>query len=508
MPEITLTDLIAWEPRLRPVGIGGVADESQAEAWADRELSWAITVRATPPMLPTVRGGEIVLLPSRMLSDAGLALPLLLRELSSHGIAAVVLDQLPNQSSPIPVLYAESLPPDFEGELNRMLTERRSELYRAGTDLGRLLTNATSAGADLPLVLGTAATFLDVPAAVIDARGALLSSTAPDALPPGARSLAAMNGFNRGWRDERYMSRLTNGESLWLGPVPKTGRALARLAAERVAVAAEAALQRAAEARPRGPARAAALNTLLTGPRGEAGRLAGSLALPGNGVYRVALVSPEADSPVVQRTLATTGTIHEAGQIDRATAFVLELRPEAISGGAARAASVRRREPTPHREGAAAKGWVALSAPVTGPAGLPGAAREARYVAALVAAGLIPGPVARFDLLADLGPYLLLYRLWGTPELASFAAETLGELPARDRRGTLRKTLLAYLATGGSHVDAAASLSIHRNTLSYRLKQISALTGREPTNPSTHLVFHLALLASSMPPAPDERVSG
>lgn len=506
MPEITLSDLIAWEPRLRPVGIGGFADESHIEAWAERELSWAITVRATPPMLPTVRGGEIVLLPGRMLADAGVAMPLLLRELSSHGIAAVVLDQLPSQPSPIPVLYAESLPSDFEGELNRMLTERRSELYHAGTDLGRLLTNATSAGADLPLVLGTAATFLDVPAAVVDSRGALLAATSPEATPAGARSLASLNGFSRGWRDERYMSRLTNGELLWLGPAPKSRRALVRLAAERVAVAADAALQRAAEARPRGPARAAALNALLTGPRGEAGRIAGSLALPGNGIYRVALVSPEADSAAVQRTLATTGTIHEAGQIDRATAFVLELRADAANGGG-RSTTVRRREPTPHREGSAPKGWAALSAPVSGPAGLPGAAREARYVAALVAAGLIPGPVARFDLLSDLGPYLLLYRLWGTPELASFATETLGELPARDRRGTLRKTLLAYLATGGSHVDAAARLGIHRNTLSYRLKQISSLTGREPTNPSTQLVFHLALLASTMPAAPDERAA-
>ena len=52
MPEITLTDLIAWEPRLRPVGIGGIADGSHAEAWSERELSWAVTVRATAPMLP------------------------------------------------------------------------------------------------------------------------------------------------------------------------------------------------------------------------------------------------------------------------------------------------------------------------------------------------------------------------------------------------------------------------------------------------------------------------
>jgi purine catabolism regulator len=506
MPEVTLSDLIAWEPRLRPVGIGGITDDTQAEAWSERELSWAVTVRATPPMLPAVRGGEIVLLPRRTLADAGVELPLLLRELSSHSAAAIVLDQQPSQPSPIPVLFTESLPSDFEGELNRMLTERRSELYHAGTDLGRLLNNATSAGADLALVLGTAAAFLDVPAAVLDRRGALLASTAPEAMPGNARSLASMNGFSRGWHDERYMSRLASGESLWLGPVPKTRRALARLAAERVAVAAEAAIQRAAEARPRGPAREAALNALLVGPRSEASRVATTLALPANGIYRVALVSTGGDSTAVQRTLASTGTIHEAGQIDRATAFLLELRPEAANGGGSRS-TVRRRESTPSREGTV-KGWVALSGPTSGSAGLPNAAREVRYVAALLAAGLISGPVARFDFLSDLGPYLLLYRLWGTLELASFAAETLGDLPARDRRGTLRKTLLAYLATGGSHVDAAARLGIHRNTLSYRLKQITTLTGREPTDPSTQLVFHLALLASTMPPAPVEGVSG
>ena len=36
-------------------------------------------------MLPAIRGGEIVLLPTRVLADAGLALPILLRELAGHG---------------------------------------------------------------------------------------------------------------------------------------------------------------------------------------------------------------------------------------------------------------------------------------------------------------------------------------------------------------------------------------------------------------------------------------
>ncbi|MER3439267.1 MAG: CdaR family transcriptional regulator, partial [Chloroflexota bacterium] len=115
-----------------------------------------------------------------------------------------------------------------------------------------------------------------------------------------------------------------------------------------------------------------------------------------------------------------------------------------------------------------------------GTASLPTIAREARFAAALLAAGLIPGPVARFDTVNDLGVYRLLFHLWGAPQLAEFTREALGDLATRDRRGTLRKTLLAYLEAGGSQVAAATNLGIHRNTLAYRLKQIAHLTGRDP----------------------------
>ena len=165
--------------------------------------------------------------------------------------------------------------------------------------------------------------------------------------------------------------------------------------------------------------------------------------------------------------------------------------------------TARRREIISPRETPAGKGWLAFSGPVTGTAGLPAATREARFVAALLNAGLIQGPIGRFDVLPDLGAYRLLYRLWGSPELATFTADALGELATRDRRGTLRRTLLAYLDAGGSHVDAASRLGIHRNTRSDRRKQSASLTRCEPTNPSTHLGLHLARLAASLPPAPE-----
>ena len=43
------------------------AIDAQAERMLERELSWAVIARATVPMLPLLRGGELVILPSRVL---------------------------------------------------------------------------------------------------------------------------------------------------------------------------------------------------------------------------------------------------------------------------------------------------------------------------------------------------------------------------------------------------------------------------------------------------------
>ena len=501
MPDITLTDLIAWEPRLRPLGLNGAhrrgprrrLGRARAELGGHRPRHRADAA--------AVRGGELVLLPRRVLAEAGVALPVLMRELSSHGVAAIVLDAPAAQPSPVPVLLAESLPPDFETELNRLLTERRGELYRAGTDLGRLLTNATAAGADLGLVLGTAATFLGVPAAVVDGRGALLSATADEA-PPSPRTLAAVNGLGRGWREERFLTRLAGGEALWIGPVPKPRRALARLAAERIAVAAEAAIQRAAEARPRGPARATALDALLTGSGGRR-RPAGDDARPGRQRRLPRRPRRRGDrsggGPARPRRHRhpPRGRDHRPRRRDPDRVAPGDRPPVRPAGPPPSAAARRRRGgtarpragwPSPRPRSAPPPCRRPPARPATSPRSSPPGWPPVRSPASITSPTSVPTGCST----ASGGR-----RIW-----PAFAADALGDLPARDRRGTLRATLLAYLATGGSHVDAAARLGIHRNTLSYRLKQIAALTGREPTDPSTQLVLHLALLAASLPPAP------
>nr|MBA3530089.1 hypothetical protein [Propionibacteriaceae bacterium] len=181
MAEITLADLLAWEPRLSLTGqagqastdrvggstigpglagTGGIAGLAGGKRWAnelEREITWAVTARASSPMLPPLRGGELVILPRRVLIDSGVSLSLLLRELASHSVVAIVLDQPLNDLSPLPALLAVPASNELESEINRLLTERRGELYRAGTEVERILSDMTTTGADLDQVLGAAA---------------------------------------------------------------------------------------------------------------------------------------------------------------------------------------------------------------------------------------------------------------------------------------------------------------------------------------------------------------
>ncbi len=497
MPEISLADLLAWEPRLRRLGEPHNPNDAAHDPMVERELSWAVTVRASAPMLPAIRGGELLLLPGRVLAEAGIELPVLLRELGGHSISAVVVDRHPGQPVAIPVLLAGTIPADFENEINRLLTEHRGALYRAGTELGRLLATATAAGADLDSILAAASGFLRAPVAVTGAR--LSSPAASAAAFPSDRPFASIGG-NRVWCDDRFVTRLASGDFLWVGPVAPAGRALARLASERIAIAADAAIARVSDARPRGAARSAAIRDLLLAPAAEATRLASAIGLAANGRYRVVLAAAGVDPAGLQRALSRLGTIHESAPVDQLQTLLIELRADAAP---ANRPATRRTDSVNNAIFAQLRGPIACSGLASGVTAIPAAMRQARFAMALLGAGAISGSLARFDSLDDLGPFQLLFPLWGSPAVTAFAADALGELPARDRRGVLRQTLLAYLAAGGSHVDAATQLGIHRNTLAYRLKQIAVLTGRDPTDPAQHLTLHLALLANELPPKPD-----
>ncbi len=87
----------------------------------------------------------------------------------------------------------------------------------------------------------------------------------------------------------------------------------------------------------------------------------------------------------------------------------------------------------------------------------------------------------------------------------------VGPLIDHDRRkGTqLTKTLATFLDTGGNRKAAAGKLTIHINTLDYRLRQIRGLLGEDSISPG-HFTLHLALrlypLYESRPEAAAARV--
>lgn len=489
MAEITIGDLLTWEPRLSLYH----DDQSGIE---DHEVTWVVTVRASQPVLPPLRGGELVIVPGRTVEDTEVPLQELLREIVSRGATGIIFDHPIETPDGLVRLLADPIPVDLESDINRLLTERRGAIYRAGTDLGRMLQESNTLGADVEQVLDAAAAYLEMNAAVVNDKGepiALSISSGGD-LP---HLLAAAKP--RSWQGAWYGVRLAGAQTLWLGPVSDDQRALVRLVAERLAAAVETALAHAHDLRPRGGARSIALAGLFSATASDAGRSAVSLGIPVNGLFRVALSSDTSDRLSLRHDLAAYGAVHDTADFGGYATTLIEVRGRWRPHSAESAASSAR---SAHRPPTKPQHWIAISGPVTGAAHIPDAARQARFVAALLEQGAISGDMLHFDRVADIGVYQLLYPLWGSTALAAFATDALGHLPADDRRGMLRSTLLAYLETGGSQVEAAARLGVHRNTLSYRLKQIATSVGVDLADPAHHLALHMALLVANLPPAP------
>src|SRR5690554_1913173 len=90
--EITLYDLIAWEPRLHPI-----APSARSPHWRSLttiDVDWILTARSTQPILPTIRGGELIVLSDRIVREIGVPFAALMREISSQPIAGIITDHL------------------------------------------------------------------------------------------------------------------------------------------------------------------------------------------------------------------------------------------------------------------------------------------------------------------------------------------------------------------------------------------------------------------------------
>lgn len=101
-------------------------------------------------------------------------------------------------------------------------------------------------------------------------------------------------------------------------------------------------------------------------------------------------------------------------------------------------------------------------------------------------------PVTYFG---DLGLYQLLTALGANPEAARFYRKTMGKLAAfdKEKNAELVETLEAFFACHGNLSQTAARLHIHRNTLTYRLSQISNVAQVDLEDPDARFSLQLAL---------------
>ena len=121
--------------------------------------------------------------------------------------------------------------------------------------------------------------------------------------------------------------------------------------------------------------------------------------------------------------------------------------------------------------------------------------REAQFVASLPLSAV--GHLAALVLLFDsLGVYRMLSSVTDPAGIEAFMREQLGSLLDYDERhhSDLLVTLAQYFDSGCSVDQAAAALSIHRNTLKYRLRRIRELLGQDLNDGPTRTNLHLATM--------------
>jgi purine catabolism regulator len=514
MPEISLRDLCRWDRRLRLVAAAGMPPETAL----DRGVSWAVSMRAMSPLLPPLRGGELVVLPPRVLDEieqsGALTRGDLLKQLAHQPIAAILTGPSVVETPPdgVPALTLPApFPSDAESILNRMITERRAELYRIGTELSRRLSQAALDPRGVEALLISAAELTHHQLTLQDADGNVVSAGGGTARPLAPSAVDRARAIGDGLR------HLERGGAEWLiAGLSGTGRLgflSLQATAGSITESDRLVLQQTA----------ATCSIILgqqglTGATDRSGRerlvadlLLGRLASSAAAVARGQSLGIESGQPVIVGLISTADgaavareLVHQAlGQ--RAAENIAPLAGQVgflLAGTSVADAAVALRRSLAQRR--ADDIAVALSQPLPDVTRAPQGLREARFALDLRTRGALEGPVISCADIDDLGIYSLLYPLWGHPVVEHFRDALLGPLVAyeQQRSADLLRTLETYLAKGGALAEAAQVLGVHRNTLSYRLQRIADLTGRDLNDPRERLLLCVALLARNLPSPP------
>jgi hypothetical protein len=232
-------------------------------------------------MLPHVESGAIVLLAGPTLAEVRPFLPGAMHELRRRGASALVIDpseMLGIGTDDLDLLRARGgVAPDLEMTLTRLINERRSRLYRRGTEIDRALTEATLRGRGVADLLRIGATQSGRPLLLLDDRGRVQEGCVPPGesapprppAPPQEVDLALVPVPDPLQGNEWLLVPLDGDARGWLAlSGPRGGLdEVDRLLASRVAASCALALAQTRRARSRlAPARRAALVSELLRP--------------------------------------------------------------------------------------------------------------------------------------------------------------------------------------------------------------------------------------------------
>jgi purine catabolism regulator len=524
-------------------------------AGLDREVTWATRLRSTPPAFGHLNGGELVLLPERVLDqlDERLTLAGAIRQMAEFGVAAVAVVGVVTEPAcsaadetglPLLQLPVEADLGPLERDAARLITERRREVQRKGQEMGRRLMELAIAGESLAGMVRALAEVAGRAVALQARDGRLLAfQVAPGRGPSRERLeplLAKEHSTLGRWLRataasspadpptatypldghwQRVVAPIIGRDGL-LGSVslivprgqaaPEDGLAGGRGAAACAVVLARE--QAAASARRE--VELHVLDEVLDGAlRSEttllqqAKRLEHDLQAP-----HVAIVArvdyPTGAGPVraqgrddlwaiLDDVLAKAGAPRAGGAIWRIRQNAAEIIwPTPAVEEAERVATLVQAE-LAETLGQAVSGpapgvSIGIGTARPGIAGIRRSHQEARQAISLGRRLGGAGHLTRFD---RLGVYRVIFAAEALPEVGALHQETLGSLLAYDQNhdAELIRTLGAFFAARCSPKEAAERLHVHRNTVLYRLDRVRELTGYDLDDAETRLRLHLAL---------------
>ncbi|HEY0736892.1 MAG TPA: helix-turn-helix domain-containing protein [Herpetosiphonaceae bacterium] len=471
-------------------------------------ISYAVSLRVTPPAFPALRGGELVLLSLKeaLALDEHLTLPNIVARLGEVRVGAIAYIG-PLDAAAIAAATTWDLPllqlPDgsnlkaAERDVLYLIDNPELQIERRAAQLYHALTLQVAGGAGIEALLTTIHEATDRPVAFYSAAGELLYQLGTQSskelfheLRPAKLADASLNGHpfivKRVGQSTTTLGYLAlSGSSLDQWDDTAAGQAAAALHLE---LAKQQAVE-SVEARVGGEFLQSIISggpTNLIALQEQAAELGYNLHQP-----HAALLIASAD-----------GTLSAANIRDRLQALL--RRQHLTAPHVLYDQHVLCLLPTDEQ---LEQAWqivrlladeLAISAGISQPASTIGEWQRA-YSEASQTLALGQHLFGPYSLVAfrDLHIYRLLFELRSSPELWSFYHATLGTLIEydRDHRAALIETLEAYFAAQGNLIQASERLHIHRNTLLYRLRRISQLNGINLECAEEMLALQVALKA-------------